>query len=86
MIWPEFHTPPPKISRVLKLNAAIMPPTAMDLFRNVGVIKNKKNKAYKYQYGDVGWKNSVSPKPPISVLTDEENKIFKIHVAKEKAK
>lgn len=77
---------PPKIPRALKANAIIKPIIAMLLLRNVGVIKNRKNKAYKYQYGDVGWRNSVSPNPPISLFTDDENKVFKTHVTRENVK
>ena len=77
---------PPKIPKALKVSATLKPINAIVLLLNVGVIKNKKNKAYKYQYGDVGWRNSVSPNPPISLFTDEENKVFKTHVARENVK
>ena len=45
---------PPIIPITLNARAIISPQIAICLLRNVGVIKNRKNKAYKYQYGDVG--------------------------------
>jgi hypothetical protein len=50
------------------------------------VIKKMTNRAYKYQYGDNGWKNNVSNKPPVLPLIELENPVFKNHVAKENVK
>lgn len=49
---------------------------------NVGVTRKMKNRQYKYQYGEAGFKNNVSNSPPISLFTDSEKKVFNSHVAK----
>lgn len=52
----------------------------------VGVIRNIKNKMYKYQYSEVGERKSVLPSPLISLLTELANTVFNSHVAKENTK
>lgn len=77
---------PPMIPRTFNTVAIANPTPAIVLFLNVGVTKKIKNSAYKYQYGDAGWRNSVSNKPPILSLVEPENTVFKSHVAKENVK
>ena len=50
------------------------------------MIKNRKNSAYKNQYGAVGKIKKVSKSPPLSVLTAPEKTVFRSHVAKVKTK
>lgn len=74
------------VPRTFNTVAIANPTPAIVLFLNVGVIKKIKNNAYKYQYGDTGWRNSVSNKPPISSFVALEKTVFRNHVAKENVK
>lgn len=71
-------TPPVKI-RTFTANATIT--AAAFTLLKVGVTRKMKNSAYKYQYGAVGCRSSVSPRPPIWSLTLLENIFFSTHVA-----
>ena len=73
-------TPPVKI-RPFAANATTNPTAAAFTLLKVGVTRKMKNNAYRYQYGAVGWKNNVSPRPPIWSLTLLENTFFSTHVA-----
>jgi hypothetical protein len=77
---------PPKRETALNDSATAAPPTAMPRLLNVGVIRNMKKRQYRYQYGDVGFRNSTSNSPPVSSLTEPENKVFNTQVAIEKVK
>ena len=58
-----------------------LPIIAKLLFLKVGVIKKMKKRAYKYQYGDVGFKNSVSNILPTSLFPAPEKNVLISHVA-----
>ena len=48
--------------------------------------KKTKNKVYRFQYGEVGLKNIVWNRPPISLFVEPEKTVFRSHVANENVK
>ena len=56
------------------------------LFLVVGVITNRKNSTYKYQYGEAGCLKRVSLNPPNCEFTESAKILFKTHVTVEKTK
>jgi hypothetical protein len=77
---------PPKIQDKNLNKRAMLNPKNILFLLKVGVITKIKNKAYKYQYGEVGFESKVSSKlVSIELLTEPENIFFSNQVAVENA-
>jgi hypothetical protein len=78
--------PPLKKINILMQNTTVNPIYAVFFPLNTGVIKNIRNKQYKYQYGAIGTIKSECPSPPTFEFTASGNTVFKHHVIVENVK
>lgn len=80
---PESNGKKEKDLKTKDINKTIM---RCFLSLKVGVIKNTKNKAYKYQKGEIGFKKIDVKNPSALLFTEPEKTTFIVHVRVENIK